>query len=344
MTRLRFFISIGLISFALFINSITHVQAQTNSIEQIGLSIVPSIVDVPLTPGVSQNFTVTATNITEQPLPVVVGVKPLVPLDKPTDNQLAERYDATAWFDLESNQLLFNAKESKVIDFTVSPPADAGPGGHYVQLIFRVLTPFNETELSSTKINPELTATVLFTVPGDIVEAVEVTTHPVAWISFDPQRRFDVTVANTGNSHVLISPSTIVTGGLLSGDSAVASLPGQTKLLLPHTEVTFPVYWDAKQPGIYKYEAMIKYGSPTQTAAANSTKFVVLPAWWILIAIFSALLIFGAWSWRLFKRKILIKPITLGSDKNGNFTPKKLKPHELDRLAKDKTAQDKSKR
>lgn len=270
-------------------SSLSPVQSQAQeSPQQVGLSIVPALLDIPLQPGQEQTFSIATTNITDQPLPVVVGIQPLVPIDPQIDDELADRYDATSWVQAAVTDLILDPRETQNVDFTVTTPEDAGPGGHYLQIVFRVLTPAGSDQQSTTRINPELTASVLFTVPGDIQESIMVESSPLSLLSLQPERTMELIITNTGNSHVLLRPETIVRGSWRGGSAQIDLLPGQPKLLLPHTSTIVPITWRAVEPGYYYFDSSIRFGTPAQSIETLSSHFVVLPAWWVILSFITA--------------------------------------------------------
>lgn len=309
----------------------------------IGLSVVPAIVDVGLQPPDSQTFSVTATNISPEPMPIKVDIRPLTPLDPLIDEELLERFDASSWVKVEQVDFLVDARESVDINLTVTPPADAGPGGHYVLVVLRVLTPVaSQIDHSSTVVSPEVTVPIFLTVPGPIVEALEARITPTPLFSLNPTRQLSLELTNTGNTHVLVQPETIISGGLIGNDaSPLANLTSQPKLILPHTRTTIPLTWRAAEAGRFKASSTIRFGTPVQTVSVDSSQFIVLPAWWQIAALALVLVVFILWFRQRRGRKRLRKTTKL---KDHNSPPRRIPVQILDDLSQDKTTRDGSKR
>lgn len=244
----------------------------------VGLSIVPAIVELPL--AANDTFKITVTNITDESLPVSVGVRALIPIDPNVDSRLRQRYDASQWIVPEAASLVLQAAEAKTIAFKVDPPTDPGPGGHYALVVFRILTPEAATEATNARVNPEITSVVMLTIPGDINEAGELSVvQPSRW-QWPPQRQLAFDFINRGNLHLLPQNRIVI---LSVSGQVVETLPVASHLVLPGTASRFSVDWRPSKWGLYRYKIESSFGTPLKLFEADSQIFMVWPPVWIQI-------------------------------------------------------------
>jgi hypothetical protein len=299
---------------------------------------VPAIIDQPLTPGISTTITVQVTNITDRSLPVKVGTRPLAPLDPVVDESVRNRFDASRWLTPLMSDLVLAPNETQAVQLTALAEPEAGPGGHYALIIFRALTAEPETDSNSARFNPEVASMVIFNLPGQTNEQLELSLEqPPIWQIWRPEH-FVFNLINRGNIHVL--PSSVVIAKPIWGGRE-QSVQTNSHLVLPGTNSRFQADWPELEWGIYRLEHKTSYGTPLKDVAASSRWFVVPPPLWLqLIAV--GLIGFGiraaAQSYRRFdpfKRRRR----RVASDDAGR-TPAAVKAEELDYLSREPEASD----
>lgn len=255
-------------------SEVAPVASQAES--SVGLSIVPAIVDLPLAS--SDTFKVTITSISEQSLPISVGLRALTPIDPTIDPALRQRYDASQWIVPDTTSLVLEPRESKIVTFQVEAPDDIGPGGHYALAVFRVLTPEVPTDATNARVNPEVTSVIILTMPGDINEAAELAIQqPRRW-QWSPQRRLAFDFINRGNLHLLPESHFVISD---LGGHVVETLPVASHLVLPGTASRFSVDWQPSKWGLYRYKIESSFGTPLKLLDATSGFFIVWPPVWI---------------------------------------------------------------
>jgi hypothetical protein len=253
----------------------TPSSAQLDS--EYGISVVPAISEYAAVPGVVAPVTVSVTNTTPEPLALDISVRSILPSDEPINPAIIAQYDGAAWITPDISSVLLSGGETRQIPFTLTPPADAGPGGHYAQLIFRIITNQADTAQTTTQIAPEVSSVVLLNTPGNVVESADATLREQSWLSLRANRELELQLANNGNIHLL--PQILYT--IKSGDQIIEQQVGEPRLVLPNTITTYRTDWTPNEPGIYTVAAQISYGTPIQTITTPPQRIVVLPAVWI---------------------------------------------------------------
>jgi len=277
-----------------------------------GLSILPAIIDHPVNPGKTSGFSVGVTNITQRPLAVTTDVKLLAEIYQQVDDSIRYRYDASSWISPELPDFILKPGQTRAVSFSAEPPADAGPGGHYAKIHFRVVNGAVDRPDSSTLIYPEVSALVLMSVPGEVEETLELKLSRPAILSFNPSRTITVELANTGNIHVI--PSGTIS--FADGTSRMhASLALEPRLVLPGTTTAQSFDWRPAEGGIYTALADISYGTPLSQLRQSSSIFIVLPAWWVVLVVMAAVPITVRFGLNQAAKRVKPKRRVLASDK-----------------------------
>lgn len=340
MTTRRLLKALGVaVVFILFIQAI-EAKAQTH--DSVGLSVVPAIIDQPLAPGISTTISIQVTNITDKSLPVRVGTRPLAPLDPLVDENLRDRYDASSWLDVLTPQLVLAPGQTESVQLVARANDEAGPGGHYALVVFRILT--NETAVStnSARFNPEVASVVMFALPGQINEQMHLRLdQPPLWQVSSVASSFAY-LANRGNVHVLpqINASFAPIGG---GTRADISVPPH--LVLPGTESRFDLEWPKLEWGLYRLQVETSFGTPLKSLSATSRWFFVPPPFWIQ-AVAAIVVLAAIWATgKLLKkaRSFRRRRRRLASDRS-DLVGRANEPGELDYLGRDEGVTDISRR
>lgn len=292
---------------------VTAAQAQDSN--RIGLTINPALSERVVTAGQLTLTTIDVTNISQQPQAVSVSFRPIAPIDPVTDESARSRYDATSWLSVDSRQFLLAPGESRPISLRINPPDDAGPGGHYANVVFRVLNDQNTSDSqSSARISPELSTVLFMTVPGNITESAQVDfTSPPTW-NWSKNQEFNAAINNTGNIHLL--PSGSVSISQLNGHE-VEHLDFPAKLIIPGTSSSLVSEWTNPGPGLYRANFQIGYGSPLQFVNNTSHIIVILPAIWIQTIFLLMVLALIRWGGPPLLRRFKRRRVQFGYDLSG---------------------------
>ncbi|HEX9679330.1 MAG TPA: hypothetical protein VGA08_01805, partial [Candidatus Saccharimonadales bacterium] len=305
----------------------------------IGLSVVPAISDTVVAGGQLTVKDITITNIADIALPVTVDFRALAPVDPISDEALRRRYDASAWITADQTELVLAPGESQTIQIRITPPVDAGPGGHYASVIFRAINSPQGGD-SQTVASPEVASLLFLTVPGNITEQASIAYRSTGLISRRQDRSFGLEFTNQGNVHLL--PTATVSLRQLSGHE-VDRLTFTPKLVIPGTRASLTTTWRPTQPGIYRAVFNISYGSPSRSEEHTSGMIIVWPAVWIMVVLAAGLGVALRTGWSYLRRLTRRRRIKLSKD---DTEPARLttKADRLDDVVRSRELRDKSRR
>ncbi len=187
---------------------------------------------------------------------------------------LKDDYIASDWVDVNKQSFVIPSGEQKVVTFTVSPPEDETSGGRYANIIFRTLQLAGDNSSSGGLVLPEIQVPVLLTIPGDIVEQLDVKLLQGSsfFTAKESKLTSEVYVYNSGNIHNLIQPEFIVEN---AGGAVIESQQVTPTVILPGAERTFPVEWvSPESAGVYYGKAQVQFGSPRETVISEKNLFI----------------------------------------------------------------------
>lgn len=304
------------------------ISAQTGE-ENVGLSVVPAIIEQPLTPGVSTTISIQVTNISDIPLAVRVGARPLAPLDPLTDESERSRYDASRWLTPLTPELVLETGETRAVQFTALPNPQAGPGGHYALLVFRVISPEPESASINALVNPEITSIILLTLPGAIEESAKLELIKPQWY-WTPQQELSLNLTNTGNVHILPQSQFVITN--LAGET-LTTIATASRLVLPGTVSQFKADWQPQSWGLYRLRAETSFGTPLTLLSSDRYLLIVWPPIWVqsvAVGLLVALALVTRQSLRLLRQKIR-RPRRFARDSSDQ--PAKLNAIKMDEIS-----------
>ena len=304
--------------------------------EPLGLSVVPALSDYVVAPGQLSLKEINVTNITDIDLPIRIGFRSITPVDAVVDNVDRDRFDASAWLSVDGDSLILKPGQTKTVEVRIQPPSDAGAGGHYATVVFRVLNGFNANN-SLTASSPEISSLLFLTVPGNIEEAANLSYSSPGLVQFNKTRHFSINFTNVGNVHIL--PTATISVEKIGGGE-VAQLSAQPKLVIPGTTSVLDTSWIPDDPGIYRAKYKVTYGTASRTEAHTSQWFIVLPSLWIIGVLLSSLILGMVILWyrvigQVFRRR-KVRLYKDNHDKNAEFAEtKKFKPTRQKKTDKD---------
>lgn len=245
-----------------------------------GISVVPAITEIVAQPGEPSTLNLKITNISQVPLPITIYTQPIKPIDQEVDGTLRSRFDASTWLEPISPNLVLDINETKDIKITLNPPIDAGPGGHYALITFRILSPQNSNYPTSTQITPEVSSVIFVTVPGLVEEKAEINFINQNNIQIKREREFTFEFTNLGNIHLLPTARIDIKD---THGQIIDTISYSQRLILPNTKAVFSVDWEPKSDGKYSAELIVSYGTPNQSQTLISNSFWVLPGLGIIV-------------------------------------------------------------
>ncbi len=239
------------------------------------IAVTPAVVDIPVEPGMSFDSAIRVRNGSDQSLPISVIAQSLIVDDEPLGSINRGRYDVSSWIRFKSSSLLLEPGGSQLVEFTITVPQDASPGGHYAQINMRALQ--LEKELVSdntTIIFPEVSVPVILTVPGEINEDVLIVNTDLVPTIISPgsQLQTEVVIENNGNIHNVVRPELFV----FSDDSEKPFLyTSEPSVILPQTTKTVPIDWTAPAlSGVVRAEIRMTFGTDTQMVKTETDTYI----------------------------------------------------------------------
>ncbi len=277
-----------LLLFTLLASLLAPVSVRAQQQADLSLAVSPAIIELSGDPGQSFSSTVTFQNTGNEPIAGFLGTEALVPVDNFIDQARRSNFDASAWIELEEKTIAFDAEQRKTLNFTVTIPEEASPGGHYALI---TLTPgVIDAPRDATTVSPQLSASLLITVSGDINESAEIVDDDLAIsnITRGDELNLSFRIRNLGNVHILPAPRVTI-----SKDGEIVEIFSlQPQLILPNTEKVFevPTWLADVDYGTYQIRAEATYGNQSIPLATTEHEFLVVPnylliAVWIFLAV-----------------------------------------------------------
>lgn len=208
--------------------------------DERGLLITPPRQYLTVDPGKPTKSSITIANLTESQLDVTLAVEQFSVADFTYDYTFGPPKEN--WISLEATQVALKKTESRTIAYTIAPPENAQPGGHY-------FTIFATADLGQGR--KVRTATVLYvTATGDVSKQSIITNTQAPLVSFGSEVPFQIDIKNTGNTHFIAYTSGIVQGLLpfsaqKPNEIAHVLLPGTVRRI--DEKATAPML-----PGVYR--------------------------------------------------------------------------------------------
>ncbi len=187
------------------------------------------------------------------------------------DNTRENSYSFASWIKLSPEELVIEPKSFKAIEFTVSVPLNAEPGGHYASILAAVGA---ASETGATAISQRIGALLLLNVSGEIKEEMYLKEFSVpSYSEYGPVTlvsRFE----NTGSVH--LKPRGFITiTNIFNQEVGRFDLPQSN--VLPGTIRRIETSWGQKYLfGRYQANLTTVYGS-TNDPITSVVQFWVIP-------------------------------------------------------------------
>jgi hypothetical protein len=241
-----------------------------------GLQVHPSNFDITLTPGSQTTETVYLVNRTKNPEPIKVELRNFTAqgveggVNLTTDDTT---YSLAKWISVSPETAVIAPNQSQAFTFTITPPANAEPGGHYGSLVFAT-DPSQKVNGTGAVLSEEVASLILARIPGNVTEDASI-------VSFAPGQNFyefgpvtfNMLVKNTGGVHIQPQGEVVVKGTF--GDTYNVSLKPYN--VLPGASRMIPVLLTNKLLiGRYTAQLVAAYGDKNKQLSA-STEFYAFP-------------------------------------------------------------------
>lgn len=225
---------------------------------QTSISLFPIKFRIQIEAGDVFSDTVTVINPGNEAIGVQAEIENLVGGEEGAiDLSVAEvPYGLSAWISIDKSVFVLQPQERRQIPFSVQVPNNAVPAGYFGAILFRTVAVPGEAEAAGTVgISGRVGSVILVEVPGEGVQAGEITEFSgPKYLSRGPAE-FILMVKNTGNSH--FDPEGIVTvEGMFIKSRELSFEP---RVIFPGFSRTFSVEWP------FRYA----FGPVTATAKVN---------------------------------------------------------------------------
>ncbi|MDD5145367.1 MAG: GxxExxY protein [Candidatus Pacebacteria bacterium] len=134
------------ISFYIMANLFFPITAKAEGVAKLGLSVSPQVFELEVFPGEKIIRRINVKNLSDVPLPISIRTTDFTAKD---DSGEMEFDDASQdisiasrkWFNFEKADFILDVNETEVINFEISIPKEAEPGGHYSVILFEPQLP-----------------------------------------------------------------------------------------------------------------------------------------------------------------------------------------------------------
>ncbi len=267
--------------------------------------VSPVIMDHDLSPGMTVSGKIMVTNESDGQQTYYTSFSTFIAEGEEGHQQFLQAEDdqvgIPSWFELSETAIVVQPKNSKELEYKITVPPNAEPGGHYAAL-FLSTSPETSEKTSSVGLSSKTGILFLIRVEGDITESASLKSFTVERPMFDHLPAvMSLRLENTGNVH--IRPQGVLTVRNMWG-GIVARVPANPKnsAVLPHSIRRLDTWWlkseeiaegggffaglqnEWKNFALGRYEASVdvKYGSRSTPLEAGSVTFWVIP-WRILV-------------------------------------------------------------
>lgn len=196
-------------------------------------------------------------------------------------------YSLAKWITVEPKFLVIEPRQQKFLDFTITVPEDAEPGGKYGSVLATIKGVMGE-EITGATIAQKVGTLVLLTVSGDVKEQIGVKEFSVPNFSEKGPVNFTIRFENIGTVHV--RPKGFVSINNWRNEKVI-DLEFPQKNVIPggvrRVETAFNQKWLL---GKYTATLVGSYGTTNTSISPVVLIFWVVP-WKLLSGIFAGLLI-----------------------------------------------------
>lgn len=207
-------------------------------------------------------------------------------------------YSLAKWISISTEGITLSPNQSTALNFNITVPSEAEPGGHYAGILFSTEPP-EPTGSNQVGLASKVGSIVLVRVAGNATESAKITSFTADKQTYEEaEAKFSTTIENTGNVHV--QPKGVIEiKNIIGGQVASIDVNSLSANVLPGSSRIFESSW--KDPGFklgyYTATITLNYGDPSQTITA-STNFWIIP-WMtlvialVVIAVILAILVFA---------------------------------------------------
>ena len=287
-----FAVAVGLVATSL--SSSAFAQSAANT-----LKVTPVRTDVQVNPGETKIVETTVSNLTGAPITVRPSANDFVAGDESgtpslilDENQYAPSHSLKRFMQPLAD-ITIPANSAVTVNVTITVPADATAGGYFGAVRFSPTAPDGGGQVN---LSASVASIILMTVPGDVVEKLQMTDFNVQQNGrtnsiFFNDNAFELTTRFTSQSSVQLGPTGKIS--VKKGDKVVYETDFNNQqpqdVILPDSARRWNIPLDKIEGfGHYSVVATFSYGQSNQNIEAT-TSFWVIP--WYVIAIAGAILL-----------------------------------------------------
>jgi hypothetical protein len=198
----------GALLFGGFFLLYSNVSAQ----DVLGIAISPLVFELTGNPGEVLTNQIKITNKSENSTEIKITVEDIAPSDEEghvtVEPAETESYSVATWVTTNPEKITLGPNESAWVQFSITVPKNAEPGGHYGTIVAAGSMVASE-QISGAAIIPRVGALLLVTVPGETKEVLKVSDFTAPIYSEYGPITFSVKFENQGTVHV--KPNAIIT-------------------------------------------------------------------------------------------------------------------------------------
>ncbi len=300
------------------------------------MAVSPVLIEHELAPGMSATGKIRLTNLAEENQTYYVEPLRFVPIgEEGRQEYINPKDDVTGlsnWFDFSQDSYEVEARSVLEVDYTLSAPLDAEPGGHYAAVFFSLEPPNTDEEFVGSRIASKTGVLFLIRVAGDITEqaAIESFTTDKKVYSHLPAN-FNIRIKNTGNVHFRPKGAIEIKNIFGSVSAKVPANPSNSAVL-PNSIRKVRTWWAKSSElavggfmagltnewrnfglGRYTGTLYVSYGTQGGTLDNAQVSFWVIP--WRMILVLIILLIVFYLAMRAYNKAIVSSAISKSSKK-----------------------------
>ncbi|MFC1789479.1 hypothetical protein ACFLYY_00705 [Patescibacteria group bacterium] len=170
----------------IFCLSLFATNSYAQQADNLGLSVYPQIFELEMFQGQKFQEKITIGNLSDVSLPVLVKITDFTATDVSGEMEFDESLQdpiiaSKKWFEIENPNFILEPEERRIINFEISVPKNAEPGGHYSVILFEPQLPSFYFKPGQPKTIPVVGVLFLISVkslsldPTDIEKPIEVT-------------------------------------------------------------------------------------------------------------------------------------------------------------------------
>ena len=178
MTRIASTTRLLLIAVVGFVGAIVAFPAPTFAAESQGFQISPPVTELSLNPGTSTKQSVKVTNLTNQQITLNVSKANFVAKGEEGEVELTDNadplYSLAPYFNISGASVDVPPLASSTVNYTISVPANAEPGGRYGSITFTAAPGSLAPGESGASVQQQLASLIFLRINGNTNESVKV--------------------------------------------------------------------------------------------------------------------------------------------------------------------------